>query len=270
MLAVAQSPSLAGVMMTATGAPALLNTAGGVATDIGGPMHADDTTRPSATTHGTTTSYRHGCRCDLCRAAKAAKDRAYYAAHRDNKKAQSAAYRAIHKADCVAYSVAYRAAHREERAAYRVAHKAEFTARQAAYDASRREEKAAYYAMHREEKAICHAAYNAAHKAERAAYSREYSRTHVLERRARCQKRRAKKLNAPGSHTATDVAAQLARQKGRCFWCHKKVGDSYHVDHVIPVALGGSDGPENIVIACPHCNMSKGAKHPTEFAGRLL
>jgi 5-methylcytosine-specific restriction endonuclease McrA len=34
--------------------------------------------------------------------------------------------------------------------------------------------------------------------------------------------------------------------------------------------LGGSNGPENIVIACPHCNQSKNAKHPMDFCGRLL
>jgi 5-methylcytosine-specific restriction endonuclease McrA len=41
----------------------------------------------------------------------------------------------------------------------------------------------------------------------------------------------------------------------------------YHVDHVTPLALEGSDGPENIVLACSHCNQSKGAKHPMDFAG---
>ena len=48
---------------------------------------------------------------------------------------------------------------------------------------------------------------------------------------------------------------------------HKK---RYHVDHVIPLSKGGSDGRENIVISCPSCNMSKKDKMPEVFAGRLL
>lgn len=32
------------------------------------------------------------------------------------------------------------------------------------------------------------------------------------------------------------------------------------VDHVIPRSKGGTDGLENLVIACPHCNRKKGAR----------
>jgi 5-methylcytosine-specific restriction endonuclease McrA len=86
---------------------------------------------------------------------------------------------------------------------------------------------------------------------------------------AKWQNRRARKRHASGTHTAADIAAQRTRQKGRCFWCQEKVGRSYHVDHVMPISRGGSNGPENIVIACASCNLSKGAKMPSEFGGRL-
>lgn len=81
--------------------------------------------------------------------------------------------------------------------------------------------------------------------------------------------RRARVRGAAGSHTLADVLAQHTRQKGRCYWCHEKVGEKYHVDHVVPLALGGSNGPENLVIACPACNQAKHAKHPMDFAGQL-
>ena len=42
-----------------------------------------------------------------------------------------------------------------------------------------------------------------------------------------------------------------------------------HVDHAIPTPLGGSNGPENIVITCAACNLSKGSKLPHEFSDRL-
>lgn len=107
-----------------------------------------------------------------------------------------------------------------------------------------------------------------------AAYNREYAKTHreYFARHARVTgpKRRAAKLGNGGSHTIEDIQVQYDRQNGCCFYCHKKVGGKYHVDHVIPIALGGSDDPENLVIACPKCNISKGAKHPQDFCGRLL
>jgi 5-methylcytosine-specific restriction endonuclease McrA len=81
--------------------------------------------------------------------------------------------------------------------------------------------------------------------------------------------RRARKAAAGGHHTTADVRAQYARQRGRCYWCGRRVGEKYHVDHVIPLAKGGTNGPENLVIACPSCNCSKGARHPMEWAGRL-
>jgi len=79
----------------------------------------------------------------------------------------------------------------------------------------------------------------------------------------------ARKQSSSGSHSAADVAAQYKRQRGRCFWCQDRVGDTYHVDHVMPLILRGSNGPENLVISCPTCNFSKGGSHPMDFAGVL-
>jgi 5-methylcytosine-specific restriction endonuclease McrA len=82
-------------------------------------------------------------------------------------------------------------------------------------------------------------------------------------------RRRALIAAATGDHTAADVRVQYERQNGRCLYCEKKVGEDYHVDHVIPLSKGGSNGPENIVIACSSCNCKKKDKMPAEFCGRL-
>jgi len=183
---------------------------------------------------------------------------AYRAEHRDEKAASDAAYRSKHREEAAARQAAYNAAHREEKssymAAYRVAHREEIAARGVAYNAEHREERAAYIQ-----------AYRATHSEEIAAYLA----THSEERAAHNRNRRARKRNAPGTHTAADVRAQYGRQHGRCYWCEKRVGDAYHVDHVMPLFLGGSDGPENLVVSCPPCNDSKAAKHPMDFAGVL-
>jgi 5-methylcytosine-specific restriction endonuclease McrA len=88
-------------------------------------------------------------------------------------------------------------------------------------------------------------------------------------------KRRATEYNAPGSHTAADIRLQIAAQTDKrgclhCWWCGCKIEGSYHLDHKHPLAKGGSNGADNLVISCPVCNLSKNSKTPAEWAGRLL
>jgi 5-methylcytosine-specific restriction endonuclease McrA len=88
--------------------------------------------------------------------------------------------------------------------------------------------------------------------------------------KAKSHRRRARIKGAVGNHSADDIQKMLKGQKGRCWWCLKKVGERYHVDHRIALARGGSNGPENLVIACHDCNRRKSDKLPHEFSGRLL
>lgn len=103
-------------------------------------------------------------------------------------------------------------------------------------------------------------------------YYREYLQTTRGKevKRAQNQRRRARKVFAQLG-LPFDESAQLKRQRCKCYYCGCKL-DKYHVDHVIPLSRGGSDGAENKVLACPDCNLSKGSKLPSEWAkgGRLL
>lgn len=88
------------------------------------------------------------------------------------------------------------------------------------------------------------------------------------------QRRRARKRAANGTHNAGDLLAVRAAQtdkRGRliCWYCGKPIKREYHIDHFVPLAKCGTNDAGNLRIACPKCNMSKGAKHPTEI-GRLL
>lgn len=82
--------------------------------------------------------------------------------------------------------------------------------------------------------------------------------------------RRALKLSAEGKHTADDVLSIFKSQCGLCANCRTELStsghDKYHVDHIMPLALGGSNWPKNLQCLCPKCNMSKGAKHPDIWA----
>lgn len=88
--------------------------------------------------------------------------------------------------------------------------------------------------------------------------------------RARAHARRARLVAASGRHSGADVKQQYKRQQGVCYWCKVPLNGDFHVDHLIPLAKGGTNGPENIVCACPTCNLSKADKMPWEFTGRLL
>jgi 5-methylcytosine-specific restriction endonuclease McrA len=89
-------------------------------------------------------------------------------------------------------------------------------------------------------------------------------------RTAEAHRRRARKLNATGVHSRADISLIYQQQKGKCWWCGKKLNETSHVDHRIPLSRGGTNWPDNLVLTCPHCNLSKNNKMPHEWNGRLL
>lgn len=111
----------------------------------------------------------------------------------------------------------------------------------------------------------------AAHAAKRLAQGEEWRRANRDKARSYVRNRRARLKQASGTHTGEDIARQLRGQRGACWWCGKRFGSTYHVDHRIPISRGGSNGPENIVLTCPACNLKKNDKMPWEMANpRLL
>ena len=69
---------------------------------------------------------------------------------------------------------------------------------------------------------------------------------------------------------ATKVPANVVQrlveaQRGNCPVCQKKFGISYHLDHIQPIARGGTNDAGNLQILCRACNLSKAAKDPIQF-----
>ena len=53
------------------------------------------------------------------------------------------------------------------------------------------------------------------------------------------------------------------RANGRCQFClmHESLqGATFHMEHVIPQCKGGSSDLENLVLACPGCNLHKASR----------
>lgn len=110
-----------------------------------------------------------------------------------------------------------------------------------------------------------------------AARVRKYNQSNPEKQAAINRNYRARKRSSGGTNTAADIKAILTNQRGLCANCKTKLFKSgakkYHVDHIMPLALGGSNWPSNLQCLCQFCNLSKGAKHPDDWAaenGRLI
>lgn len=78
--------------------------------------------------------------------------------------------------------------------------------------------------------------------------------------------RRALKM-AAGEKLSTGLSDKLFKlQRGKCACgCKQPLGDNYQLDHIMPIALGGSNSDNNIQLLLPTCNRQKWAKHPADF-----
>ena len=139
--------------------------------------------------------------------------------------------------------------------------------------ATKREEKRlydmAYREAHQEELAAKKARYYCEHPDEIRAKAKAWRAVNYIRHRASAHRRRAMMCGERGTYKPSDVRDQYERQRGRCYYCDARVGSDYHIDHVVPLARGGSNTADNLVVACPSCNLSKHTRLPHEFSGRL-
>ncbi len=96
------------------------------------------------------------------------------------------------------------------------------------------------------------------------------NRTHGLsgtrEYQAQAQsKRRARVVEAEGSHSTEDVQEIFAEQEGLCFYCKTPLDNTYTEDHKTPLSRSGSNGRENVCLTCRSCNFRKHTKTAEEF-----
>lgn len=91
-------------------------------------------------------------------------------------------------------------------------------------------------------------------------------------RRAKNQARRALKsgvLSDPIGVMAAVYVFLRETPRLRCYWCRKLVAiGRRHIDHIVPLAAGGTHTAANLCCSCVTCNLKKGSKLPLEFAGQ--
>lgn len=81
--------------------------------------------------------------------------------------------------------------------------------------------------------------------------------------------RRARNKNAEGTYTDSDIQRLFDEQEGRCCYCgitlFWSIPYDIHIDHIQPLARGGTNYPDNLALSCADCNLSKGDKTLEEW-----
>lgn len=186
------------------------------------------------------TERRTNGQCKVCAKASTA---AWNAANPERKKANHAAWNAANPEKAKAYGAAWKKANKDKMKAYDAANRA-------ANPERRRASRIARYAANPDKVKAARAAWSAANP--------EATRIHNHNRRAR------KRTN--GGVLSKGLSAKLFKlQRGKCACCGLSLGDNYHLDHIVPIALGGLNTDGNMQLLRSICNLQKHAKHPVDF-----
>jgi hypothetical protein len=82
---------------------------------------------------------------------------------------------------------------------------------------------------------------------------------------------KAKEMDARSRHKQRGAAGELSKgilkmlfeaQNGLCACCETPLLDNFEIDHIMPIALGGTNTDDNVQLLTPLCNKRKGHKHP--------
>jgi len=78
---------------------------------------------------------------------------------------------------------------------------------------------------------------------------------------------RRARIKGNGGRLSRDIRAKLtALQKGKCACCRVPLRSTQpHLDHIVPLVLGGRNEDQNMQLLCRLCNLQKHAKHPIDF-----
>lgn len=215
--------------------------------------------------------------CKACRAARYHADpeprrqsaRQWYAENKEYANQRAKAYRETHKEQIAANQRAYREANADQIAAF-----------QREYRLAHREETRAYRLENADRIRQQEREYQKTHRGQIAAYRKGYRAVYFRTEHGKAiksvneHKRRARKAQSDGQFTRQDLEALRAGQTDkqgqvRCWWCGEPM-TRWHIDHRIPLAKGGSNAASNLCLSCADCNLSKRAKLPHEWIGRLL
>ena len=94
---------------------------------------------------------------------------------------------------------------------------------------------------------------------------KNYSKANSEKIKIKSQNRRALKKKNKGVISKDLISKLLRLQKGKCACCSLPLNDDFHLDHIVPLVLGGEHADSNIQLLRSECNLKKGGKHPVEY-----
>jgi len=166
------------------------------------------------------------------------------------------------------------ACHRERRARTRVEQGDKIKAQKAASYRKNREKtlqhQKEWLAANREEVSKRRKAARPAKREQLNAKMREWAKANRPKMRIHERRRRDRERGATGSHTYADIKALEVSQGMLCAnpYCKVSLVGGYHIDHIMPIVLDGTDNADNLQLLCGPCNLSKGDLHPVEWLKR--
>lgn len=83
------------------------------------------------------------------------------------------------------------------------------------------------------------------------------------------QERRVHREITQGRSAGVDLGKLFRENLGFCPYCSKCLFEGYHLDHILPISLGGGNEEANLQCICASCNLKKGAKHPDDWHGEI-
>ena len=140
--------------------------------------------------------------------------------------------------------------------------------RQRRYDAANRDEilakKRQYHEANRDEISERQRQYYEANRDELLEQKRQYYEANPDKVRERKSKWRANQAGSVHQRWTKDESIP----GDQCYWCGSH--DVKHMDHIMPIALGGPAEPYNEAMTCVSCNTSKKNKHPLVWLASLF
>jgi 5-methylcytosine-specific restriction endonuclease McrA len=198
--------------------------------------------------HGQQRTYMKGCRCDECRQAHRDYRRDYVARNPEKVRAYQKRY-AAENADKLREK---RRQFAEENPDY---YKRYYLANRDAIRAAQKK----WWWDNREREIQRSLEYQRQNPERVREIKRRYEQTErgQLARVLNLWRRRARIKNAPGTASIDDVKARWDFYGRLCYLCGATATE---IDHVIPIARGGSNWPSNLRPACGPCNRKKSMK----------
>jgi hypothetical protein len=237
---------------------------------------------PPCKTCGGLVRYKDG-KCKACVNARTAQ---YNLKNKEALRAKNAEYREKNKEAIKQQKAARYQENRDEIRKKQNAYNALEATKEArrAYDLKNSEKRSAYNAKYRLENPERIKAKRKEHRAKNIDEIKKYASAYRAANRAIRQKKNAEwvqknyrqklqinhnyraRVKGAGGTLSKGLTEKLFKlQKGKCPCCKMPLGTDYHLDHKMPLALGGPNTDDNIQLLRASCNSSKHDRHPIDF-----